>query len=420
MAGDSTPKYSPRLAVVTTSAEEPPPGGLLGAKPAFDGPLDTGPFDDEPTLAAATLTVTSGRPRNEPNQPMSVPVVMTSTFLSSDEGPRPSDLGYGRWSNPTWTALEDAVGVLEGGQALSFSAGMAAVSAVLSLVPLGGTVVIPVGAYSGTTQLAQQLAASGHLKLREVRVSDTDAVVEALDGAALLLIESPTNPLLEIADLPALAAAARTAGALLAVDNTFATPLLQRPLELGAHISIHSATKYLGGHSDVLLGVAVTSEEHLTQQLHGYRTLSGSIPGAWEAWLVLRGMRTLALRVERAGANAAELARRLVDHPAVARVRHPSLPTDAGHQRALEQMTGFGAIVSIEVAGGVDAAERVCSATRIWLHTTSLGGVESTLERRRRYPTESPAVPESLLRLSVGIEDVEDLWRDLDAALRAS
>jgi cystathionine gamma-synthase len=384
-----------------------------------DGPLDETPFDDEPTLSAATLAVTSGRPRAEANQPMSVPVVMTSTFVSSDEEPRPGDRGYGRWGNPTWTALEDAIGVLEGGRALSFSAGMAAVSAVLALVPLGGTVLIPIGAYSGTTQLARQLQARGHLKLREVQVSDTDAVAAALDGAALLLIESPTNPLLEVADLPALAAASRTAGALMAVDNTFATPLLQRPLELGAHLSIHSATKYLGGHSDVLLGAVVTNEEHLLEHLHGHRTLAGSVPGTWEAWLVLRGMRTLALRVERAGANAAELARRLVDHPGIERVRHPSLPSDPGRQRALEQMTGFGAVVSIEVRGGAEAAERVCSATRLWVHTTSLGGVESTLERRRRYPSESSAVPESLLRLSVGIEDVEDLWRDLDAALRA-
>jgi cystathionine gamma-synthase len=396
----------------------------LDGEPVENEPLDDGSVDDElvdgePALAAATLTVTSGRPRPEVNQPLSVPVVMSSTFVSSDQGPRPDDFGYGRWGNPTWTALEDAVGALEGGRALSFSAGMAAVSAVLALVPPGETVVIPLGAYSGTAQLAHQLAASGHLKVREVRVSDTEAVIEALTGAALLLIESPTNPLLDIADLPRLAAAARACGALMAVDNTFATPLLQRPLELGAHISIHSATKYLGGHSDVLLGLTVTNEEHLAQRLHAHRTLNGSVPGPWDAWLVLRGMRTLALRVERAGANAAELARRLADHPAVERVRHPSLPTDPGRERALQQMSGFGAIVSIELAGGVEAAERVCSATRIWVHTTSLGGLESTLERRRRYPSESTVVPEALLRLSVGIEDVEDLWRDLDAALRS-
>jgi len=351
---------------------------------------------------------------------MSTPVVLTSTYVASDGAPQAGDLGYGRWGNPTWTALEDTVGALEGGQALAFSAGMAAIAAVLDLVPLGGVVVIPLSAYSGTTQLARELATEGHFTLREVPVADTAAAVAALPGADLMLIESPTNPLLEVLDLPALAAAARSAGVLLAVDNTFATPLLQRPLEFGAQIVIHSATKYLSGHSDVLLGVVVATEPELIARLHGYRTLRGAIPGPWEAWLVLRGIRTLALRVQRAGENAAELARRLADHPGVERVRHPSLPGDPGHQRAKTQMSGFGAILSIELRGGAAAAERVCSATRLWVHTTSLGGVESSLERRRRHAGESPLVPESLLRLSVGIEDVEDLWLDLDAALSDS
>ena len=366
------------------------------------------------------MAVRSGRPPAEANQPMAAPVVMSSTYVSAAGGPHPGDAGYGRWGNPTWTALEDAVGALEGGQALSFAAGMAAVAAVLDLVPLGGTVVIPLGAYSGTTQLARELSAKGHFTLREVPVADTDAVLAALTGADLALLESPTNPMLDVADLVAVADAARAAGVLLAVDSTFATPLLQRPLELGAQLVVHSATKYLSGHSDVLLGLVVTRDDELLGRLQGYRTLRGAIPGPWEAWLVLRGIRTLALRVERAGANAAELARRLGEHPAVERVRHPSLPTDPGHQRASAQMNGFGAIVAIEVRGGAEAAERVCSGTALWVHTTSLGGVESSLERRRRYPSESPVVPESLLRLSVGIEDVEDLWADLDAALTAS
>jgi cystathionine gamma-synthase len=365
--------------------------------------------------------VTAGRPPIEPNQPMSTPVVLSSTFVASDGAARPGDRGYGRWGNPTWTALEDTIAALEAGErALAFASGMAVVSGVLDLVPLGGTVVLPVGSYSGSAQLAAQLAATGHLHLREVPVADTAAVLTALDGADLLLLESPTNPLLEVADLPALAAGARAAGALFAVDNTFATPLLQRPLDLGADLVIHSATKYLSGHSDVLLGLAVTNNHELADRLHGYRTLRGAVPGPWEAWLVLRGIRTLALRVERAGANAAELARRLLEHPAVRRVRHPSLPDDPGHRRASAQMAGFGAILGIEVHGGPDAAERVCSATRLWVHTTSLGGVESTLERRRRHGTESRAVPEALLRLSVGIEDLEDLWRDLNAALNTT
>jgi cystathionine gamma-synthase len=375
---------------------------------------------EQPLLSPATVAVTAGRPPVEPNQPVTPPLVLTSTYVASDGAPRPGDAGYGRWANPTWTALEETVGALEGGRALAFSAGMAAVAAVLDLVPPGGTVVTPVGAYSGTTQLARQLAGRGLFTLREVVVADTAAVEEALAGADLALLESPTNPLLDVADLPALAGTARAAGALLVIDNTFATPLLQRPLDLGAPVVLHSATKYLSGHSDVLLGLAVTRDEELLARLHGYRTLRGAVPGPAEAWLALRGIRTLALRVERAGANAAELARRLSGHPAVERVRHPSLPADPGHERAAAQMTGFGAIVGVEVRGGAAAAERVCSATRLWVHATSLGGVESTLERRRRQASESAAVPESLLRLSVGIEDVEDLWRDLDAALTAA
>jgi cystathionine gamma-synthase len=297
---------------------------------------------------------------------------------------------------------------------------MACVAAVVSLVPVGGVVVVPRAPYSGTGQLAAELAAAGRLAVREVPVADTDAVAAALVGADVALLETPTKPLLEVADLPAIAAAARAAGTLLAVDNTFATPLLQRPLAVGADLVVHSATKYLGGHSDVLLGVAVAADEALEARLRGHRTLHGAIPGPWEAWLVLRGLRTLHLRVERAGANAAELARRLTGHPAVERVRHPALPDDPGHARAAAQMSGFGAIVGVEVRGGPEAAERVCSAARLWVHATSLGGVESTLERRRRHAAESPEVPEALLRLSVGVEDVEDLWRDLDQALRAS
>jgi cystathionine gamma-synthase len=168
------------------------------------------------------------------------------------------------------------------------------------------------------------------------------------------------------------------------------------------------------------MGVAVTSDPELATRLKSYRTFHGAIPGPWEAWLVLRGLRTLHLRVERAGENAAELARRLRDHPAVERVRHPSLPDDPGHARAAAQMSGFGAIVSVEVRGGAAAATRVCEGTRLWLHATSLGGVESMLERRRRHAGEAPEVPENLLRLSVGVEDVEDLWHDLDRALAAS
>ncbi|HEX2808915.1 MAG TPA: PLP-dependent transferase, partial [Kineosporiaceae bacterium] len=193
--------------------------------------------------------------------------------------------------------------------------------------------------------------------------------------------------------------------------------LLQRPLEHGADVVVHSVTKYLAGHSDVVLGATVTDQPALQTELHTQRTLNGAVPGPMEAFLALRGLRTLHLRVERAGRNAAELARRLGAHPNVERVRHPSLPGDPGHARARAQMSGFGAIVAIEVAGGADGAEQVAASVRLWVHATSLGGVESSLERRRRHSAEAPTVPENLLRLSVGIEDVEDLWADLSAAL---
>jgi cystathionine gamma-synthase len=295
---------------------------------------------------------------------------------------------------------------------------MAAVAAVVDLVPDGGRVVVPGGAYNGTLALLTELAERQRVRLVPVEIADTDATLAALAGGAeLLWLETPTNPLLEIADLPALVAAGHAAGALVAVDNTFATPLVQRPLEHGADVVVHSVTKYLAGHSDVVLGATVTVDTALGDRLHRHRGIHGAVPGPAEAWLALRGLRTLHLRVERAGANAAELAARLARHPAVARVRHPSLPDDPGHARATAQMDGFGAIVAVELAAGTAAAEELAAATRLWVHATSLGGVESTLERRRRHAGEPAVVPESLVRLSVGIEDVEDLWADLAAVL---
>jgi cystathionine gamma-synthase len=377
--------------------------------------------EPDDALSPATLAVTAGRPAAEPNAPLNAPLVLASTYVASPGAPQPGDLGYGRWTNPTWQAFETALGRLEGGDALLFASGMAAVSAVVEQVPDGGRVVVPAAGYNGTLVLLAELAERGRLDVVGVHVADTDAVRAALaTGAHLLWLESPTNPLLEVADLPALVAAGHAAGAVVAVDNTFSTPLLQTPLAHGADVVVHSVTKYLAGHSDVLLGAAVTRDPELREQLHRHRTTRGGIPGAAEAWLALRGLRTLHLRVERAGANAAELARRLEGHPAVARVRHPSLAGDPGHDRAVAQMHGFGAIVAIELAGGPEAAERLAVGVRLWVHATSLGGVESTLERRRRHPSEPAGVPESLVRLSVGVEDVEDLWADLDQALASS
>lgn len=373
---------------------------------------------------------------------MNPPLVLTSTYVAADadasadeygssDVPDPGDGAprfYGRNANPTWEAFEEALAILEGGRALLLSSGMAAIAAVLAQVPHAGRVVVPRHAYSGTLALLDELESQGRVGVERVDIADTDAVRQALSSdpaPAVLWVETPTNPMLEVADLPALTAAARDVGALVVVDNTFATPLVQRPLDLGADVVVHSVTKYLSGHSDVVLGAVVTRDGDLLERLRGYRTLHGAIPGPWEAWLALRGLRTLHLRVERSQANAAELARRLSEllgeHPGLAAVHHPSLPDDPGHVRAKAQMSGFGSIVCIDVAGGVAAAERVVSAVRIWVHATSLGGVESTLERRRRHAAEATTVPESLLRLSVGVEDIEDLWSDLIQALdRAS
>ncbi|MCA0375001.1 MAG: PLP-dependent transferase [Gemmatimonadetes bacterium] len=346
-------------------------------------------------LSPSTLAVSAGRPPHEPDQPLSTPLVMTSVYVAG------GDLEYGRMGNPTWSAFEEVLGSLEGGHCLGYSSGLAAVSAILDLVGPGGKVVAPRHAYNGSLSQLKDAEARGRLVPELVDIEDTDAVIAACDDAALVWLESPTNPALEIADLERIIPAAHEAGAHVAVDNTFATPILQRPLDLGADVVVHSATKYLGGHSDALLGAAVTRDEELYRVLRLRRELIGAVPGTLEAWLVTRGMRTLALRVERAQANAQELARRLADHPAVSKVRYP----------------GFGGIISIVLTHGALAADLLTHKTHLWIHATSLGGVESTFERRRRWASESATIPDALVRMSVGIEDVEDLWTDLSRAL---
>ncbi len=371
-------------------------------------------------LSPATVAVAAGRPERAQGAPVNSPIVLSSTYVSQGVQ-QPGELLYTRMDTETWHPFEEALAALEGAAepGVVFASGMAAVAAVFSFVPAGGKVVLPRHAYQVTLGFADDLAARAGVEVVRVDVADTDQVLDALDGASLLLVESPTNPMLEVADLPVLLAAARERGVLTAVDNTFATPLGQQPLAHGADVVVHSVTKYLAGHSDVVLGAAVARTPELVAALRAYRTLHGSIPGPFEVWLALRGLRTLALRVERAQANAAELARRLADHPDVVEVRHPSLPTDPGHERASRLMTGYGSILGVRPRGGAPGADAVVAAVRLWVPATSLGGVESSLERRRRFATESRTVPEDLLRLSVGIEDVEDLWRDLDRALRA-
>ncbi len=348
-------------------------------------------------MRPATQAVHLGRPPHEPDQPLNTPITMASTYVAG------GDLEYGRYANPTWTAFEDALGALEGGRCLAFASGLAAVATLLDLVANGEKVVAPRHAYNGS------LLQLGDLQLRErvtpvlVDITDTAAVIAACEDASLVWLESPTNPAMEVADIATIAAAAHEAGAYVVVDNTFATPILQQPLDLGADLVVHSATKYISGHSDVLMGAIITRDDSLHTVLKQRRDLFGAIPGTFEAWLALRGLRTLPLRVEKAQANAQELVRRLRERSDVAEVRYP----------------GFGAMVGMVLPNG-EAADAVQHATELWVYATSLGGVESTLERRRRWKSEPATIPEGLIRLSVGIEDVEDLWEDLVRALDAT
>jgi cystathionine gamma-synthase len=353
------------------------------------------PDAGRPPYRPATIAVTSGRPAHQPDNPLNEPLTMASTYVAG------GDLEYGRYGNPTWAAFETALGDLEGGRCLAFASGLAAVSTILDLVGQGAKVVAPRHAYLGSIGQIADLEARGRITAELVDVTDTEAVVKACADAALVWLESPTNPALEVAEIAPIVAAAHEAGAYVVVDNTFATPLLQQPLSLDADLVVHSATKFIAGHSDVLLGAVVTKDDQLHDVLKKRRDMIGATPGTFETWLALRGLRTLHVRLERAQANAAELVRRLQDHPAVGEVRYP----------------GFGAIISIVLAEGAMAADLLTRKTTLWVHATSLGGVESTFERRRRWKTEPATIPDGLVRMSVGIEDVDDLWDDLASAL---
>lgn len=348
-------------------------------------------------LAAATKVVALGRPPRVPDGSLNQPVTFASTYHAG--GPT----GYGREGNPSWQALEDILGDLEGGFAVAFSSGLAASSAAISLLREDAVIVQPISAYHGVTEQFAEREAAGRTTVQRVDITDTAAVSAAAGAADMVWLESPTNPKLDVADIATIGGAAREAGALVVVDNTFATPLLQRPFELGADIVVHSATKLLAGHSDVQCGVVVTRDATMAEKIREHRTLHGAIPGPMEVYLTVRGIRTLAVRLERAQANARELAARLRDHLAVRLVRYP----------------GFGTMIAIELHTGPEGSDRAAESVNLWVHMTSLGGVESSLERRRRWPAESTTVDESLLRLSVGIEDVEDLWADLSKALEA-
>lgn len=365
-------------------------------------------------LNLETVAITAGRPQVGPDSALNQPISLNSTFVAG------GSVGYGRYGNETWLALEEAIGALEGGRTITYSSGMAAITAVFSTLPIGAKVIASNEGYSGTMTLLGNYAKSNRLNVSFVSVTNTSEVIEELSGATLFWIESPTNPGLEVADLPALIKAAKDQGVTVAVDNTFATALSQKPLELGADIVMNSVTKYLAGHSDVVLGSLSTNNQDHFKTLEDARKFNGSIPGPFEAWLALRGIRTFPLRFRKSCDNALELAKRLSSHPLVTRVRYPGLPTDSEHEKAKAFMTSFGAIVSFEYAGDAASTDKVCESSKLITYATSLGGVESLWERRRRWPIESASVPETLIRLSVGCENVDDLWNDIDSALHAA
>jgi cystathionine gamma-synthase len=372
-----------------------------------------------PKLDAASWVVSAGRPE-QPGEPLNVPLTPVSNYLLGPPGEARRE--YSRDSGtPTWEALEQIVGGLEGGRALAFSSGMAAVAAVFDQLDCGARVALPHDCYQGVVQLANDGARKGRLRVERVAVEDTAAWIECARNFDLLWLESPSNPLLAVADLAAICAAPRKPGCLLAVDNTFATPLNQRPLERGADISMHSATKFIGGHSDLLAGILVAHDPDLYASLRRSRTLCGATPGALEAWLAVRGLRTLALRLERAQQSAARLAEWLSEHPRVDTVRYPGLRSHPQHATAAAQLDGFGTMISFDVqagpADGAAAADAVCGALRLIRHASSLGAVESTMERRAANAGQEH-LPPALLRLSVGIESWEDLRDDLEQALQ--
>jgi len=351
------------------------------------------------------------------------PVYLTSTYAQRAVGEH-QGYEYSRSGNPTRTALERCVASLEGARhGLAFASGLAAEDAVLRQLPAGSHILLGTDAYGGTFRLAKQVYEPAGFTLGSVDVGDLDAVVGAwTDATRVVWVESPTNPLLGIVDIAAVAEIAHERGALVVVDNTFATPYLQNPLALGADVVVHSSTKYLGGHSDVIGGLVALNDDAFAARLAFTQNAVGAVPGPLDCYLVLRGVKTLAVRMDRHGENAAAVADALCSHPTVERVYYPGLADHPGHVVAARQMRGFGGMVSFTVRGGEAAALQVAAATRVFTLAESLGAVESLIEHPGRMTHASVAgtvneVPPALLRLSVGLESTEDLIADITHAL---
>jgi cystathionine gamma-synthase len=373
-----------------------------------------------------TLAIHAGQEPDPVTGAVVPPIYQASTYLQDGVGGLRSGYEYSRTANPTRTALEECLAALEGGsRALAFASGMAAEDCLLRTVcEPGDHVLIPHDAYGGTFRLFDKVMARWQVSYQPVPVSDVRAVHGAFAArpAKVVWVETPTNPLLNIVDLSALAQVCREAGALLVVDNTFASPYLQNPLMLGADAVVHSTTKYLGGHSDVVGGAVVVADAELGERLAFLRNSTGGVPGPFDAWLTLRGIKTLAVRMDRHSENAMRVALMLQAHPAVSEVLYPGLPSHPGHETAAKQMRGFGGMVSVQVRGGEEAALAVCGRTKLFTLGESLGGVESLIEHPARMTHASAAgsplaVPADLIRLSVGIEASDDLLTDLRVAL---
>jgi cystathionine gamma-synthase len=371
--------------------------------------------DDRP-LDPATLAVRGGV-HHRPGDEVAPAIHLSSTFVLPGAA-GPGGFSYARSGSPANEPLERVISQLEcAADAIAFNAGIAAANAVLEEAEPGTAVVMPEDAYYGIRVQAEQVMSQKGIELRFVDQTDLDAVDSALRGASLMWAETPTNPLLAIADLEALGTLARKYGVPWLVDNTFATPLLQHPIEFGALGSMHSVTKYIAGHSDLILGAVVTDSPEFAARLRKRRNGSGTQADGFSLWLARRGAQTLPLRVTRQCETAQELAARLVSDVRIERVYYPGLPNHPGHDTAARQMRGrFGGVLSILVKGGETAAQQMIERCEIWVPATSLGGVESLIERRARWAGE--AAPPHLVRLSAGLESVDDLWDDLDQALR--
>jgi cystathionine gamma-synthase len=356
---------------------------------------------------------------------VAVPIYQTSTYKQDGVGGLRSGYEYSRSANPTRTALESCLAALEGGaRGLAFASGLAAEDTVFRTVCRPGDhVLLPDDAYGGTFRLVARVLSRWGVEHTAVPMHRTEEVAAAVrPNTTAVWVETPTNPLLNVADIAVLAELARGAGARLIVDNTFASPYLQQPLALGADVVVHSTTKYLGGHSDVVGGAVVTADSRLGEEIAFHQNAIGAVSGPFDAWLVLRGVKTLGVRMDRHCDNAARIVEFLTGHPAVGSVLYPGLPSHPHHDVARRQMSGFGGMISFRMRAGEDAALKVCELTQVFTLGESLGGVESLIEHPARMTHQSVAgspleVPADLVRLSVGIEDADDLLADLEKAL---